>query len=306
MTSYKQDGTVGPWAHEKLDCLGKYLAAYTTVLRKRSWCEGYFYIDAFAGAGKAPLRKEQAGTPAERQVQQAIFEDLVQSADDNDKSTYVEGSPYVALDIPHPFTRYYFIDLNSELTSKLNSIADEYGDTRDIRILPADANHAITENILGDTSINWRKNRAVIFLDPFGMQVKWDTIAKIATTNAIEIIVNLPVGMAIQRLLARSGEISEARRNTLNEYFGTDEWENIVYEQSTDLFGDRVDKVENSGHRLARWYQGRLKEAFGYASPARLIRNSQRGHLYYLLWAGPNKTGAKIATHVLSQGEAID
>ena len=138
------------------------------------------------------------------------------------------------------------------------------------------------------------------------MQVKWDTISKIASTNAIEIIVNFPVGMAIQRLLARSGEITNARRNTLNEYFGTDEWESIVYEQSSDLFGDRVDKVADSGHRLARWYQSRLEEAFGYASPARLIRNSQRGHLYYLLWAGPNAKGAKIATHVLSQGEAFD
>ena len=300
MTSYRQDGTVGPWAREKLDCLGNYLAAYTTILRNQSWCEGYFYIDAFAGAGKAPLRKIRGEEPAAQQVQQAIFEDLVQSVDDIDRTNYV------ALDIPHPFSRYYFIDLNTEHTSRLNSIAVEYGDTSEIRILSDDANHAITKTILDDPSINWRSHRAVIFLDPFGMQVKWDTITKIARTNAIEIIVNLPVGMAIQRLLARSGEISEARRNTPNEYFGSDEWESVVYEQSSDLFGDRVDKVADSGHRLARWYQGRLKEAFGYASPARLIRNSQRGHLYYLLWAGPNGTGAKIAKHVLSQGEAID
>jgi hypothetical protein len=33
---------VGPWAREKLECLGKYLAAYTIILRKQHWLKGYF------------------------------------------------------------------------------------------------------------------------------------------------------------------------------------------------------------------------------------------------------------------------
>jgi len=57
MTSYVTDGTVGPWAREKLDCLGKYLRAYTTILQKRSWCKAFIYIDVFAGSGGAPIRQ---------------------------------------------------------------------------------------------------------------------------------------------------------------------------------------------------------------------------------------------------------
>lgn len=302
MTSYRQDGTVGPWAHEKLECLGKYLSAYTTILRKQPWCDGYFYVDAFAGAGTAPLRESRG---AEDPVHQQIFEDLSQSTGDEGRATYVEGSPHVALEIEHPFSRYYFIDLNSNHIARLESVKNSYEHARDVRILSEDANDAIVKTILADQTINWRKSRAVIFLDPFGMQVKWKTIAAIAKTGSIEIIVNFPVGMAIQRLLARSGDISERRQSTLDEYFGTSEWREVVYEESSDLFGPRIDKVTDSGHKLARWYQGRLSDAFGYASPARLIRNSSGGHLYYLLWAGKNQTAARIAKDVLNQGEAI-
>ena len=46
---------VGPWAREKLDCLGNYLEAYTTILRRQRF-RGYFY-DAFAGPGSL-LRRE--------------------------------------------------------------------------------------------------------------------------------------------------------------------------------------------------------------------------------------------------------
>lgn len=40
----------------------------------------------------------------------------------------------------------------------------------------ADANSYITDLC---TNYNWKKHRAVMFLDPFGMQVTWDTICVI-------------------------------------------------------------------------------------------------------------------------------
>ena len=49
---------VGPWAEDKLECLRKYLAAYTTILRKQRF-KGYGYVDAFAGAGTAKIRKKK-------------------------------------------------------------------------------------------------------------------------------------------------------------------------------------------------------------------------------------------------------
>lgn len=227
------------------------------------------------------------------------------SAEDADRETYIYGSPYVALDIEHPFTRYIFIDKDPIRIAQLREVAKEYGERRNIKIIPDDAASAIGD-FLTDDEIDWITHRAVIFLDPFGMQVPWKTIEAIARNGKIEIILNLPVGTAIQRLLPQSGEFSDEQRERLTEYFGSSEWEEVIYERSTDLFGDTdVTKIENSGARLAEWYRNRLQNAFGFSPLPRLIRNSTGGHLYYLLFAGPNQTGAKIAAHVLKQGQII-
>jgi len=114
------------------------------------------------------------------------------------------------------------------------------------------------------------------------------------------VIVNLPVGMAIQRLLPRSGQFSDDQRKSLCDYFGSPDWEALLYHDATDLFGEKTrSKIESSGDRLAKWYRARLKELFGFSTMPRLITNNQGGHLYYLIHAGPNETGVKIANEVL-------
>src|SRR3546814_769162 len=134
------------------------------------------------------------------------------------------------------------------------------------------------------------------------LQVPWKTLEALAATKAIEVIINLPVGMAIQRLLPNTGEFAPEKRQRLTEYFGSPDWELVLYESSSDLLGETHAKRGDAGELLAKWYANRLEEVFGYAAPPRLIRNSTGGHLYYLLWAGPNGTGKKIASYVLKQG----
>lgn len=302
MTSYTRDGTVGPWASEKLECLEKYLLAYTTILRKQDWCRGYFYIDAFAGSGRAELRRTQPSTNANAQP---LFNDLASLESDGEATTYINGSPKVALELEHPFTHYFFIEQKSERVSALRSLQNEYRDTREISILQGDAGEELERTFLsGD--IDWNIHRGVVFLDPFGLQVMWNTIVSLAETKALEVIINFPVGMAIQRLLPRSGAMSDNHRSLLTNYFGAADWYDVIYQKTSDLFdSQQIAKAEDSGRRLALWYQSRLKELFGYGAAPRLIRNSQGGHLYYLLFAGPNQTGAKIAQHILRQGETV-
>ena len=47
---------IGEWSEIKLEIIKEYAGAYTSILSKKAWCEGYAYIDAFAGAGRH-LRK---------------------------------------------------------------------------------------------------------------------------------------------------------------------------------------------------------------------------------------------------------
>lgn len=301
MTSYVTDGTVGPWAREKLECLGKYLHAYTTILRKQTWCESFVYLDAFAGAGKAQLRKyekEQAEVGSLLSVSEYVGEEEAET------ETYVHGSPRVALSIQHPFSEYVFIEKSTKRLDELRGLQKEHGEQRNITLLEGDANEQINQYLLSGR-YNWTKSRAVAFLDPFGMQVPWKTIEALGKTKAVEIILNLPVGMAIQRLLPKSGQFTDEQKQKLTAYFGSPDWESIAYEEKADLFGMFRTKRHDAGHELAKWYQKRLKEAYGHSSRPRLIKNTRGTPLYYLLWAGPNPTGARIAEDVLKQGEAV-
>jgi three-Cys-motif partner protein len=139
------------------------------------------------------------------------------------------------------------------------------------------------------------------------MQVGWQTIADLAATGGIEIFLNFPVGMAIQRLLRRQPEnFTDAQRRRLDEYFGSADWFDVLYKRRRNLFGeDDQEKVDASGLALLNWYRRRLLTIFPDVSKAALIRNTRRGHLYYLMLASHNKTGVKIANAILSAGETV-
>lgn len=288
---------VGPWAQDKLDRLAKYLRAYTTVLSNQGrW--SYIYVDAFAGAGDAVVRGgDTAGSAGD-----SLFTQLNQP--DEDEREAISGSPRRALDIERPFSRYVFVELDPARRAFLESLQAEYGSTRDIEIVAEDCNTYLLRFV---RDIRRHLHRGVVFLDPFGMQVPWSTVSAIASTGALEVFINFPVGMAIQRMLPRSGQISEAQRRRLDTYFGDPGWHAAVYaEPELDMFGQpSTTKHEGSGPKLVEWYCERLRGAFGFASDPYLVKNSKGGHLYYLIFAGPNKTGHKIAQHVLGGGERV-
>lgn len=301
MTSYNRDGKVGPWAREKLSYLEKYLRAYTTILRKQKF-KGYFYIDGFAGGGQAPLRSASTAEPGH---QNSIFPEL-NLQDEPEVAQYIDGSPRVALQVEPPFTRYVFIEQNPARARALEELKTEFP-SRTISIYAETAQYVIGTRIAG-SGLDWKKYRGIIFLDPFGMQVEWDTIKRIASTQALEVFINFPVGMAIQRKLPRNPKkLSERDRARLDQYFGSEEWFNIVYKNNQDLFADEsLSKRQDAGEALAEWYQERLRLAFGYGAQPRLVKNHRGSHLYYLLFASPNASGAKIAKDVLKQGTPPD
>lgn len=296
-----QEMDVGPWAQEKLACLKKYLGAYTTILRNQRWLKGYFYIDAFAGPGSLKIRQRNAVDAA----QFSLLDVSEYSNDDVGEAQYIHGSPRIALELKYPFTDYIFIELDAQRTAQLNALKNELGSQARIFVRPEDCNDYLRKLLSANDGVDWRKWRGVVFLDPFGMQVPWDTIAALGKTKAIEVFINFPVGMAIQRLLKRSGEFSDTERAKLDTYFGTPEWFELLYQRREDLFGDNLIKIDNSGAVLMQWYRDRLQKVFGHVSPARLIRSTSNRPLYYLIHAGPNPTGAKIAAYVLEQGTEV-
>src|SRR5438445_11046897 len=112
------------------------------------------------------------------------------------------------------FTYYVFIEKDPERVDELQKLEQEYAETRKILIRQSDCNRYLLDRLVENPKINWTEWRAVVFLDPFGMQVPWSTLVALGQTKAIEVFLNFPVGMAIQRLLLRSGGFTEKRRGS--------------------------------------------------------------------------------------------
>ena len=70
-----------------------------------------------------------------------------------------------------------------------------------IQVVRQDANDYLKEWC---TRMDWQTCRAVIFLDPYGMQVEWSLIEAIAKTEAVDLWVLFPLGVAVNRLLTRA------------------------------------------------------------------------------------------------------
>jgi len=281
---------VGPWAREKLGGLRAYLSAYMKILsRQRSLRT--VYVDAFAAAGRAVVRKSEQDDPT-------LQLDLGDVALDVDAREVIDGSPRVALEIEPPFDQYVFIEADDQRLAELKALEEEYAGRRKIAVRAGDCNKYLTTTLLKVLASD-RRWRGVVFLDPFGMHVPWSTIKELADSKQVEVFINFPVGMAIQRLLLRSAQLTHKARLKLDSYFGDSSWYEEVYSTEPGLFEAELRKRPDAGDRLLAWYRERLKSAFGQVSTARLIRNSKGGHLYYLVFAGPNATGAKIASHVL-------
>jgi three-Cys-motif partner protein len=299
------ESVIGPWAKAKLDRLAKYLNAYTVIMKDRKWCKGYHYIDAFAGPGEHEIRQKK--DDKRHAAQQALLDVSSFGSEQEEQRLFLAGSPRVALEVQFPFTNYVFIEHSPERVASLKRLQAEYAAARRIHIRKEDCTKYLLDTIAANPKLDWKTNRALVFLDPFGMQVGWQTIEALAGTKAIEIFLNFPVGMAIQRLLLRQPDkFTEAQRRRLDDYFGSPNWMDALYRRRRTLFGDEAqDKIDESGIALLNWYRGRLRKIFAHVSKAALIRNTRGGHLYYLLLASQNRTGVKIADDILSAGEVV-
>jgi three-Cys-motif partner protein len=151
----------------KLSIVESYLKVFTKALKPRF--RQLWYIDAFAGTGSRTVRVE------------ARDGDLF----DAPVPEYVEqrrGSAQIAIDVVPRFDRLIFMDTKPAHCAALRELADRHYD-RDIVVVEDDANRAIPSI----TRDGLKNIRAVMFLDPYGMDVEWATLAAIAATKAIDV-----------------------------------------------------------------------------------------------------------------------
>ena len=211
----------GDWTEQKLECVSKYLSAYTTIMNKHKDRFTFAYIDAFAGTGYRKVMLDE-------DINETMFPEL----DTQEIVNFRQGSVRNALEAQPPFNKYIFIEEDKENFSELEKLTEEFSE-HNIECIRTDANKYFRD--VCDKS--WKKHRALVFLDPFGMQVEWKIIEMIAETKAIDLWLLFPIG-TVNRLLKRDGEIRQSLRDKLNLFFGDDDWHHVFYNLSRSLFDD--------------------------------------------------------------------
>ena len=277
----------GDWTAEKLERVRKYLVAYATIMRNQEF--RFAYIDAFAGTGynTPKARKDDGAT---------LFPELA----GDDATGFLDGSARIALKVEPRFTKYLFIEKDPKRFAELGRLKEEFPElASDIVLVNADSN-AYLRDICENRK--WARNRAVLFLDPFGMQVTWDTMKAIAKTKAIDLWILFPLGIGVNRLLRRDAQISEGWQRRLDDFFGTRDWRDAFYQTKTEqnLFGEeaRTEKTADF-NAIAKYFVERLKTIFpGVAKNPLALLNSANTPLYLLCFAAGNERGAKTAVKI--------
>jgi len=293
----------GDWTTAKLDVLADYLKSYTTALKDKPSKERPFrkaYIDAFAGTGYREARSV-GGTGGSQQ--ELLLPDLA----DAEPQALLDGSARRALKTSPRFDRYVFIERSVDRCAHLEALKLEFADlAEDIQIRQGDANAEIQDL---SSKEDWNSSRAVLFLDPYGMQVEWRTIEAVARTKAIDMWLLFPLGMGVNRLLTKSGEIPEGWKRRLTLLLGTEDWYDDFYrtESEPTLFGDSDQVVKATTDTIGRYFNERLKSVFAaVAEKPRVLLNRQNNPLYLLCFAVGNARGApialRIANHLLTRG----
>ena len=284
----------GGWTQRKLDVLKKYLQAYTKIFKRNPRARFYSisYVDAFAGTGT--LQRPALGGLAK----------LLPELQENEKE-FRKGSVRRALEVEPPFDHYVFIEKNAKKCRELEATSAGFSD-RHVKIINKDANGALLEWC---GNLDPKRERAVVFVDPFGASVKWEVIAALGRTRAVDLWILFPYS-AINRMLVRKRKPPNAWADRLTAVFGTGDWEKRFY--STTAFrslldSKRVESVHKSAdHRaITDFFVERLGEEFVAVSNPFPMHNSNGSLLFLLFFAAANehsaKTGLKIANDIIGK-----
>ena len=156
----------GGWTRQKLDVVESYLVAYTRVMQKqtnfRTW-----YFDGFAGSGFIDLSKEP------------LMEPLFLGYD-----SVMSGSAKRAMENPRiDFDEYVFVEKDLEKCRSLGALMGEYPDLS-TRLIRDDCNAVVLD---WAASLDRRKDRGVVFLDPFKLEVNWTTVEALGRSGVVDL-----------------------------------------------------------------------------------------------------------------------
>jgi three-Cys-motif partner protein len=281
----------GSWTEVKLDTVAGYLGYYSTVLRTvptpdrpfRRW-----YIDAFAGSGSRTVSVTNGGT---------LFDEEPNVTEEIE----IAGSARRALAVDPPFDQLVFIEGHRGRFSDLQRLRAEFPN-RNISCRRGDANEQLA-SLFGDPPWSGQssargRERAVLFLDPYGMNVRWETLTMLAATQAVDVWYLFPLEGACRQMAHDLGRVDASKASALDRIFGTPDWRQDLYR--TEYQGSLLDFVDTpKTHRAPKaqveaYALKRLGSLFSYVSrPLPVLNHSDRQLFSLVCIANPATEAAR-------------
>ena len=265
----------GPWTEEKLNMFMDYLNAYLKVLKNQDFYK--VYIDAFAGTGTINIKNEE---------EQAV----------------IAGSARRALSSDLKFDHYFFVEYDKKKCEQLQQmVKDDFPTLVDrVSVCCGDANDCLAQIIDG---LDWRRTRGLLFIDPFATAFKWESLKKVASTEAIDLWYLFPFS-ALNRMLRRDGNIDESWKKCINSLLGTTEWEIEFYRESPllDLFDSKPEYEKNADLKtITDYWLQRMRSIFPrVADKAYVFKNNSNTPMFLFCFAisNPSKKVQSIAMRI--------
>lgn len=289
----------GAWTEEKLNAFEKYVNAYLTIMNKYRGQYNWklIYFDGFAGSGS---RNEETSSD-ENQLMIDLIDDHQITVEE--LSSYKGAAERVLSIAQDGFDYYYFIDKDADSSNQLKEKLTPFQKDKCLEFRHSDANTEVSK--LADAMHANNKLKALVLLDPFGMQVDWSSIEKLKGTST-DLWILIPTGVIVNRLLDRKCKLTHIDK--LTSFFGKDEafLKNYFYNtrQEPTLFGDAevVEKVKEPIRMIANLYIQQMKTIFKYATEEPLVLyNTRNTPIFHFACASNNESAVKIAHEIINK-----
>lgn len=239
-------GHYGVHSYKKPMLLRYYLRPFTLILSKHF--PRFCYVDGFSGPGL---------------VKVGI-----------DKGYELPGSPITAINAKPGFTDYFFCDSRKKCTNALELRCDKLSVAgRNIMVLPPQDFNLCVHSLLSQIPDNYH---VFAFLDPDGLELRWETVEALGRRKYREILVNFSNGVF---RCAQTAKSNPKHWDRMNSYMGTkDEW------------------WRYSSEEILQTYKTNLKAlGTGFQHILDLpVKNRKGAIIYYLIFATDNDTALKI------------
>jgi three-Cys-motif partner protein len=254
----------GIWTRDKLFFWKCYIDITTTAMTdNRAFPGGVVYLDLFAGAGVCTLRGTGERFP---------------------------GSALIAANAAKPFAKLIFCEKNRKLADACEARLKSTEVAQLCHVLRGDCNDLVNEVI----ALLPKRALTLTFIDPKGLDARFDTIARISQTTRSDIVALFADAYDVSR-----NEELHYRKNPkskLDQVLGTDsDWRRQL---------DELESPSPASRRklFAEIYQNQLRRLLGFEFFREKVMKSPQGiPLYRLIYASKDRLGLKFWDDALRQ-----